>query len=115
MENPRTTVLRTRLRLLGLVLLLSALTPPRLWAAPAVAQRGERLAGDLGGHRTIPAPQAADRAEAGRGRAASEPGDSSLRHAAPQGPFQAGDAYVPSDQDVRLWYPPGARRPLWGY
>jgi len=108
------TSVRKKLRvLLFASLFLSVLAPQSLsfaltgYSSENLNTRGQRLNGDA-------TPQLpADGAETRRPK--DKVGDTTLSHKEQQRHFRAGDSYVPSDQELHLLYPPGSRRPLWGY
>ena len=96
-------------------LFLSLLAPSSLLSAPTSHPPGSLTAREHGLNRDATPQLPADRADADTQRPENQTGDTTLRHEEPQGQFRAGDSYVPSDQELRLFYPPGSRRPLWGY
>jgi hypothetical protein len=110
------TVVSKKLPVLLVVsLFLSVLAPPSLSSALTGRPPGS-LDARRHGLKQDSAPQLpADRAGAETQRPENQTGDTTLSHEERQGHFRAGDSYVLSDQELRLFYPPGSRRPLWGY
>jgi len=94
---------------------LFVLAPPCFSSPSTGHQPGSHNARGQALNRDMPPQLPADRAGAGRLDPEKAAGDTTLSHEEQQRHFRAGDSYVPSDQELHLLYPPGSRRPLWGY
>jgi hypothetical protein len=115
MWNLHTSVGKKLAVLLSASLFLSVLAPPNLSSAPTVHHSESLDARGQALHQDAPPQLPANRAGAGTQRSEPEAEDTTLSHEDQQRQFRAGDSYVPSDQELSLFYPPGSRRPLWGY
>ena len=115
MKHYQITVGKKRIKWLRLMLILGVLAPLRLWAAPPMDQRGDLTDMEPALHQDAPSREPDDRADPDLQQPDTAVEDTELRHAAPQDHFRSEDDYFPSDDELRLWYRPGSRRPLWGY